>query len=516
MSRFSGWFSTTKWTVWTFYLLIAFGLALWAQSEVFSIYADTSPPKSELAAIIKKNPGEGTFLIWQIFLIIYAFFTIPLASSINKLIIRIANVKSDDKETRTLARYITFAVIVGITAIMALLAVDYIGHSEVAEKKIRDDTNKEKKEAQRTSPAPVISLNIFNRNASDPQSNSANSPISSNVSSASTAGSEEKHEISDKLLAWPGKMGEHLGTFGDFFGGVLNPILTFGTLIALAFTILLQRIQLNEARNEAKRTSAHEQTIAFETTFFNMLNLHAENVKNLTFDPTVIETGHPLKLDPLQRLIYLGTGSSEVGAPVHGRAVFAEILRSTQRGATKDKSQKEVYRYLQNEHNDVLGHYFRHLYQILDHVDLFKIDGKLVPHEARKRYTDILRAQLSSHELSVLILNCARGMVDKRNFQDKLIDYEFLEHSPMILSEDRKSLSAKGISSGNEELFFEYLSSSPAKDDLTKLEWSSGAFGKNIAVCNFIHEQHSTHWTRGAPTSETRYSSNRHDGAVVD
>jgi hypothetical protein len=244
-----------------------------------------------------------------------------------------------------------------------------------------------------------------------------------------------------------------------------------------------------------------------------MLNLHAENVKNLTFDPAVIETGNPLKLDPLQRLIYLGTGSPEVGTPVHGRAVFAEILRSTQRGATKNNPQKEVYRYLQNEHNDVLGHYFRHLYQILDHVDLFKIDGKLVPHEVRKRYTDILRAQLSSHELSVLILNCARGMVDKRNFQDKLIDYEFLEHSPMILSEDRKSLSAKGISSGNEELFFEYLSSSPAKDDATKLKWSSGAFGKNIAVCNFIDEQHSAHWN--APTSETRHSSQRHDGAAI-
>jgi hypothetical protein len=323
---------------------------------------------------------------------------------------------------------------------------------------------------------------------------------------------EEKVDTSNKLLAWPGKMGEHLGTFGDFFGGVLNPILTFGTLVALAFTILLQRIQLNEARSESKRTSAHEQTMAFETTFFNMLNLHAENVKNLTFDPAVIETGNPLKLDSLERLAYLGKGSPEVGVPVHGRAVFAEVLRSTQRGATKDKPQKEIYRYLQNEHNDVLGHYFRHLYQILDHVDLFKIDGKLVPHDVRKRYTDILRAQLSSHELLVLILNCARGMVDKRKFQDKLVDYEFLEHAPITLSEGGKRLSAKGIAEGNEDLFFEYFSSAIKKEDPAQLEWDSGAFGKNKSVCKFIHEQFSAQWSCGSPTSETRRTSQRYEG----
>ena len=512
MTRFSKWFYTTKWIAWFFYLFMAFVAALWAQSEVFSIYADPLAPKSWLATKVKESPDEAIFLIWQIFAVIYALFIIPLASSMNKLITNIANVRPDDKETKTLVRYVTFGVVAGITTIMALLAVDYIGHSEVAEKRIRDELSKEKKEVQRSAPTPAVSLNFFNGSVSSlPGSVTA----SSITSDGPPVVAEEKVDTSNKLLAWPGKMGEYLGTFGDFFGGVLNPILTFGTLIALAFTILLQRIQLNEARSESKRTSAHEQTMAFETTFFNMLNLHAENVKNLGFDPAVIETGNPLKLDSLDRIIYLGKGSPEVGVPVYGRAVFAEVLRSTQRGATKDKPQKEIYRYLQNEHNDVLGHYFRHLYQILDHVDLFKIDGTLVSYDIRKRYADILRAQLSSHELSVLILNCARGMVDKRRFQDKLVDYEFLEHAPVVLSGDGRRLSAKGIAEGNEPLFFEYFSSKVKKDAPTELEWNSGAFGKNKSVCEFIHEQSLAQWRWGAPTSETRRTAQRYTSAVL-
>lgn len=75
------------------------------------------------------------------------------------------------------------------------------------------------------------------------------------------------------------------GTFGDFMGGVLNPILSFLGLIALLFTIALQSKELELTREELRRAASSqeetekllaEQTKTqlkqqFEGTFFSLL-----------------------------------------------------------------------------------------------------------------------------------------------------------------------------------------------------------------------------------------------------
>lgn len=45
------------------------------------------------------------------------------------------------------------------------------------------------------------------------------------------------------------------GTFGDYFGGMLNPILTFLTFMGLLMTIVLQQKELRLTRNELKESS---------------------------------------------------------------------------------------------------------------------------------------------------------------------------------------------------------------------------------------------------------------------
>lgn len=52
------------------------------------------------------------------------------------------------------------------------------------------------------------------------------------------------------------------GTFGDFFGGVVNPILTFLTFFGLLITIVLQKAELRETRKElAKSASALDEQV---------------------------------------------------------------------------------------------------------------------------------------------------------------------------------------------------------------------------------------------------------------
>ncbi|MGY2135280.1 hypothetical protein ACW9I8_01515 [Pseudomonas reactans] len=78
------------------------------------------------------------------------------------------------------------------------------------------------------------------------------------------------------------------GTFGDFVGGTINPILSFFGLIALLLTIILQGKELELTRRELQRSAeAQERTqdvldeqsntqikLQFEGTFFSLLDQH--------------------------------------------------------------------------------------------------------------------------------------------------------------------------------------------------------------------------------------------------
>lgn len=84
---------------------------------------------------------------------------------------------------------------------------------------------------------------------------------------------------------WLEKTGGYLGTFGDFFGSVVNPILTFGTLVALAITILMQRVQLREAREDAKDSGAHprDRQSREKSKNWNMYGHQATSRRNASF-----------------------------------------------------------------------------------------------------------------------------------------------------------------------------------------------------------------------------------------
>lgn len=243
-----------------------------------------------------------------------------------------------------------------------------------------------------------------------------------------------------------------LGTYGDFFGGIVNPVLTFGTLIALAITILMQRLQLRDARNENKANSLHAKEQAFESTFFNLLSLHTENVKNLRFDEHV---------------------SSDKKAS-EGRSVFASILAYLGRNTQYAFGRLAKYRSLQKKNNDILGHYFRHLYQILNHIENFKYGINFVENKKfKKRYANILRAQLSSHELVLLLLNCTEGTVDKGRFRYLVVKYEFLEHLPATEGEDGVPFVPE-LGLNAEKIFAGYF-----PNDIELRNNPHGAFGKN-------------------------------------
>ena len=71
------------------------------------------------------------------------------------------------------------------------------------------------------------------------------------------------------------------GTWGDFFGGVLNPILTFLTFMGLLITIILQQTELKQSRKEFQGQKEALENQEFDNKFFQMLNLLNNITNNL-------------------------------------------------------------------------------------------------------------------------------------------------------------------------------------------------------------------------------------------
>ncbi|MBB1315758.1 MULTISPECIES: hypothetical protein [Aliivibrio] len=62
------------------------------------------------------------------------------------------------------------------------------------------------------------------------------------------------------------------GVLGDFLGGVLNPILTFFTIVLLVSSLNLQRESNNHLKLEIEKSEHFEKIRSFESRFFNMID----------------------------------------------------------------------------------------------------------------------------------------------------------------------------------------------------------------------------------------------------
>lgn len=227
--------------------------------------------------------------------------------------------------------------------------------------------------------------------------------------------------------------GESFGQFGDFLGGVLNPIFTLMTFFGVIVTIALQKIELRAAREEYKKSADALSTQAIENTFFNMLDLHHGIVEKLSFPSTAFAfDGTKLSGHAAQLIQYF----SLKGAEANGAASFSSLLMIIKENSDTIKDTHEIYKFFQNEHNYLFGHYFRNLYQIMKFID----SSKSIDFAEKKKYMSILRAQLSTNETTVLYLNCLDHMVDDGKFRTLLITYQMLEHMPIIYTRNQQDI----------------------------------------------------------------------------
>lgn len=291
---------------------------------------------------------------------------------------------------------------------------------------------------------------------------------------------------------------EGMGSWGDFFGGTLNPILTFLTFMGLLITIVIQQTELSESKKEfAKSANAlDEQSKSlkkqnFENTLFNMIDLHNKMITTIRIDIGELRKVYNLKKELKSNFIKILNSVSLIKIDklenseviFNGHQVFAVIVGII----TEDvKSPTDIYnRYkdIQQNHNYILGHYFRNLYQLLKLIDNVNCEENVLTKNEQFKYASIIRAQLSSNELILLFINCLNEMVDNGKFKNLLIKYSILEHMPIERDENTQGYKIKGRSGifFSNEMVIEYKE----EKDLSGLDFKKyfgGAFGENTEI----------------------------------
>jgi len=233
---------------------------------------------------------------------------------------------------------------------------------------------------------------------------------------------------------WPTR-----GQLGDLFGGV-NALFTALAFAGLIFTAVLQRHELelqreelaatrNELAGQREQLALQNQTFrlqSFESTFFQLLTLHHQIVGALTLEAVV---------------------GGEVRA-VRGRYAFDAFYqelrgRFIENGQETDPRSEEalneldeLYRSVYEPWQSTFGHYFRNLYHIVKLVDQSELADK-------RRYTSLVRAQLSSYELACVFYNClSQEGVSK--FKPLVERYSLLKNLPWGLLLNEKHVAHYG------------------------------------------------------------------------
>ncbi len=224
------------------------------------------------------------------------------------------------------------------------------------------------------------------------------------------------------------------GQFGDYLGGVLNPVFGFLGLFALLLTISLQVKELKLTRDEIRNSTAalkdQNNTLKlqnFENSFFQMLRLHNEIVNSIDF---------------------VRSGSSTQVVTTRGRDCFPVMwdrlhktvsamnsLRAVQNQPPDSiESMKQAYEKFYDKHQVELGHYFRYLYNIFKFLKSSEIEN-------RKFYSNLVRAQLSNHELAIIYYNCLSGF-GKEKFYPLAVEFSLFKNMPrsLLYAEDHKDL----------------------------------------------------------------------------
>lgn len=228
------------------------------------------------------------------------------------------------------------------------------------------------------------------------------------------------------------------GTMGDMFG-VVNAMFTGLAFAGVVLTVILQRNDLKTQKEElinAKIEAGKQKTLLeieaaeqkavlniqrFETTFFNMLNLQNEIVKNIKYGS---HSGRTVFDDAYKKLLIMLCDKNAI-------SIFKETADTTHSiiglpkdlANAKDSIEDKYFEGYYNNFASAFNHYFRHLYHIFKFIYFSELTLK-----DKLFYGSLCRAQLSQNELFVIAFNILIDDYGKPKFLYLVKEYDILKN----------------------------------------------------------------------------------------
>ncbi|OFV30262.1 hypothetical protein HMPREF3136_10285 [Neisseria sp. HMSC15C08] len=226
------------------------------------------------------------------------------------------------------------------------------------------------------------------------------------------------------------------GTFGDYLGGTLNPIISFLALIGLLYTIHQQAQEMQATRKELKQAAKQQRKQVkqqsrqseifnlqqFESTFFSLLEHHNKVIENLVEskipDLTNVTIDEKFNIDS-----YIKDNIRQNPSLKQYFIILFQILKFISLSLSKDIKGKTDNKITIND--------FSH-----DNEQSREKLSNLYINPQEKIYSDILRSFIPNDIFILLIFNCLhlnqedKGIVSSifYNFQGLINRYNFLEY----------------------------------------------------------------------------------------
>jgi uncharacterized membrane protein len=254
---------------------------------------------------------------------------------------------------------------------------------------------------------------------------------------------------------------EPWGQFGDFFGGTLNPIFGFLSVIALLAALVIQgrelKVSSEELRNSALALNAQNRAIAhqsFEQTFFSWLENYRDMLGSIEYITPKFEGGGEFQGRRALRNWWMGfLSESRVAHKVAklekqmkgDMASYAEehILQAVAQDAPAliTDAALDAWESLYRSNEYHLDSLFRNLFKLVQWID--SQDESRMNSAEKWLYISIVRGQLSWVELVYLFYNglTVRGykfkrliekyaLLDNLNFDSDFVISHIKEYPP--------------------------------------------------------------------------------------
>jgi len=271
---------------------------------------------------------------------------------------------------------------------------------------------------------------------------------------------------------------ELFGLYGNFIGGFVGTLFSLVAVFFLYKTLIAQQETLNSQDIAIKNQQENYEIIRFETTFFNLLKTQQEITVSIKSNFSSLDNDFSTKVHSVNGREFFAYSKSElaniwkvinndtylgsfdeseimllkheveeltnpdspkftVDADHQAMLIFEkEKLRLTNKQyqiskeywervhKTKTTNKLEAaYGLFFQRYHYVIGHYFRHLYHLINFVQQFE-NSQPALRGFSKKYIDFIQAQMSSYEMMLLFYNA----ISFPKLLKLLITYNFLEN----------------------------------------------------------------------------------------